>query len=274
MKIQYLGTAAAEGYPGIFCNCRYCDAARKLGHKNIRTRSQAILDDTLLIDFPAESYSHILQYGISLSRIHSILITHTHQDHFYPEDLGLRCNGFSHDQDGLLTIYGNDAVVRRFDSMYGKPGDHHLDGLLACRELTEFQTVTIEGYQVTPLLARHDPGEKCFLYYIEKEGTALLYGNDTGYFPEATWAFLNQKPLQLISLYCTLMKYTEGTNHMGLPDNIKVCQILADKGCILSSTKIVLTHFSHNGHMLHEDISAMAQKYGFIAAYDGMSLTF
>lgn len=39
MKLQYLGTAAAEGFPGMFCNCTACERARKAGGKNIRTRS-------------------------------------------------------------------------------------------------------------------------------------------------------------------------------------------------------------------------------------------
>lgn len=43
MKITYLGTAAAEGFPAMFCNCEYCREAKKLGGKNIRTRSQAII---------------------------------------------------------------------------------------------------------------------------------------------------------------------------------------------------------------------------------------
>ena len=51
MKIQFLGTAAAEGFPAIFCNCEYCNKARELKGKNIRTRSQAIIDDKILLDF-------------------------------------------------------------------------------------------------------------------------------------------------------------------------------------------------------------------------------
>lgn len=50
MKLTYFGTAAAEGWPGIFCHCVYCERAKQLGGKNIRTRSQALLDDTLLFD--------------------------------------------------------------------------------------------------------------------------------------------------------------------------------------------------------------------------------
>ncbi len=42
MKIKYLGTAAYEGLPAIFCECDTCNEARKRKGKNIRTRSQAL----------------------------------------------------------------------------------------------------------------------------------------------------------------------------------------------------------------------------------------
>ena len=44
MKLTYLGTAAAEGWPAAFCNCDGCRAARRLGGRNIRTRSQALVE--------------------------------------------------------------------------------------------------------------------------------------------------------------------------------------------------------------------------------------
>ena len=50
MKVTFLGTAAAEGFPAVFCNCRFCKEARVLGGKNLRTRSQSIVNDDLLID--------------------------------------------------------------------------------------------------------------------------------------------------------------------------------------------------------------------------------
>ena len=31
MEIQYLGTAAAEGWPALFCDCDICHRARKEG---------------------------------------------------------------------------------------------------------------------------------------------------------------------------------------------------------------------------------------------------
>ena len=57
MKIKFLGTAAAEGIPALFCDCAVCQNARKVGGKEIKTRSQAIVDDKILIDFPADADS-------------------------------------------------------------------------------------------------------------------------------------------------------------------------------------------------------------------------
>ena len=38
MKIQFLGTAAAEAAPAVFCACDHCRYAREKGGKEIRLR--------------------------------------------------------------------------------------------------------------------------------------------------------------------------------------------------------------------------------------------
>ena len=55
MKFQYLGTAAAEGWPAVFCRCEACEEAARRGGKNIRTRSQALVNDDLLLDLPPDT---------------------------------------------------------------------------------------------------------------------------------------------------------------------------------------------------------------------------
>ena len=90
MKFKYLGTSAAEGIPAMFCNCNICTQAKKLGGKNIRTRSQAVIDDRLLIDFPPDTYTHVIYGGLDLTKIYSCIVTHSHSDHLYSKDLGMR----------------------------------------------------------------------------------------------------------------------------------------------------------------------------------------
>jgi len=87
MKLTYLGTAAAEGWPGTFCNCTACRSARALGGKDIRTRSQAIVDGELLLDLPCDTYFHMLRGSLDLSAVRWLLVTHSHTDHFYPSEL-------------------------------------------------------------------------------------------------------------------------------------------------------------------------------------------
>ena len=60
MKFKFLGTAAAEGIPGPFCACENCRLAREEGGRSIRGRSQALVDDCLLIDFPADTAQTLL----------------------------------------------------------------------------------------------------------------------------------------------------------------------------------------------------------------------
>ena len=94
MRMQYLGTAAYEGTPAVFCTCAICTAARKAGGRNIRTRAQALVNERILLDFGPDTYAHALRYGLDLAQLRTCLITHTHSDHFYPEDLLARMDGY------------------------------------------------------------------------------------------------------------------------------------------------------------------------------------
>ena len=106
MRLKYYGTGAAEGIPGLFCDCDVCNYARAHRGKDIRTRSQAAIDDKLLIDFPPDTYMHVLYGGLNLSKIHSCIVTHNHSDHLYPADIEMRRNGFAYPEvDSPLTFY-------------------------------------------------------------------------------------------------------------------------------------------------------------------------
>lgn len=73
MKIRYLGTAAAEGAPALFCTCDHCAYARKVGGKEIRSRAGSILDDRLKIDFGPDSFMQMIQNHIDYTPLKSIL---------------------------------------------------------------------------------------------------------------------------------------------------------------------------------------------------------
>ena len=274
MKITYYGTAAGEGWPGVFCQCSLCQSARKLGGKNIRTRSQALINDDLLLDLPPDNQLHSLYYGLDLGKVRALLVTHSHSDHFYPEDLEFLREPYSHTYPGQMQIFGNDAVGHGIVRTCGNDGGEK--ERFQFREVDVNTTFSVMDYRITPLRATHAQGERCLFYHIAQGGRALLYAHDTGTFTQENLDCLSRQPgkLGLVSLDCTSQMHRDGKYHMGLADAAEQKEHLLALGLADADTVWVVNHFSHNGGWLHEEMAAQAGKYGMIASYDGMSITF
>ena len=277
MKILYMGTAAAEGWPGLFCSCPICSHARKNGGKNLRTRTQALLDDSLLIDFPPDTYSHALQYGLNLGSVRTLLVTHSHMDHWFPTDIIHRHEHFGHGAEGVLDIYGNEAVEKAFYDhiLIDRFKPHPIDGVVHFHPTHGGDQIHSNGWEITAVPADHDKREECLVYICRKDGKTVFYGHDTGcdLSPEA-WAMLKRERYDLISLDATMGRKTIGGYHMGLPDVETVLQKLTEEGCVDDHTVKVINHFSHNGGMTHDELTAWGAGRGILAAYDGMEVEF
>ena len=276
MKLKYLGTAAAEGWPAIFCDCDNCRKAMKRGGRHIRTRSQALVDDKLLLDFPADSLMHMLAYGIPMSELHTCLITHSHPDHLYPADLEMRKQGFSHlDSGDPLVLYGSKVALSKAGDMLEEHAKE-LEGRVSLSEIEPFQIFETEGYKVTALLADHDPRSGPLFYLIQKEGKSLLYCHDTGYFPEETWKYLERvRPhCSFVSIDCTngLLPYKRG--YMGVSAACETVERLKEIGCVEGKTLLCLNHFSHNGGILYDELVPIAKEKGMMVSYDGLEINF
>ena len=112
MKFQYLGTCAAEGIPAILCNCDNCIRSREIGGRALRTRSQALIDGKLLIDYPPDTYMHMMIHGFDLLDVKSCIVTHAHHDHLFPEDVDMLKPGYSHVPEGWhMDFYGSQCVI-------------------------------------------------------------------------------------------------------------------------------------------------------------------
>ncbi len=278
MKLTYLGTAAAEAWPALWCNCESCKTARVRRGKDIRTRSQALVGDDLLLDFPPDTYMHIINYGLDLDKVKNVLITHSHGDHIAPGEFGCRGTGMcSVHEDFVLQVYGNEAVQERCGWMVKAPMmKEHVQFHL----LEPYKEYKIGDYTVYPMLADHgSKDENCFIYaIIDQEGKQLLYGHDTGYFPRPTWDFILEKGFKfdLVSLDCCAGALVGWwSNHMcydacdSVKDRlIKCCN--ADE-----NTVFVWNHFSHNCKVLgHDELVADGKQHGFEVSYDGKVMEF
>lgn len=279
MILRYLGTGAAEGWPSVFCKCESCRKARELGGKNIRTRSQALLGGDLLIDFPPDSYLHALRYGLDFSEIHHLLITHSHPDHFYPEELMLRAAPYAHfEADNVLTVHCGPAAARRLRDGIAAADAKRLPDHLHVHELEPFTPFEAGRYRVLPLLADHMKEETCLIYsvLVSENGAPrrLLYAHDTWVFPEATWRHIEGLRFDAVSLDCTLGREKSEGGHMGIPNVLEVRERMLRSGCADASTKFVINHFSHNARMTHEELEKAVAPYSILVASDGLSVAF
>ena len=82
MKITFLGTSAAEEYPGIWCDCEHCARARALGGRNIRRNSSIFIDDDAMIDMGKTAHIQAERFGLNMRSVETLIVTHSHSDHF------------------------------------------------------------------------------------------------------------------------------------------------------------------------------------------------
>ncbi len=277
MKIQYLGTAAAEGWPALFCSCPVCTQAREGKGRNLRTRTQALLDGELLIDFPPDTYCHALYYGLNLAAIHTLLVTHSHMDHWFPTDLIHRHEHFGHGAQGTLEVYGSETVKNAFDAniLIDRFKVHPIEGVVNFHITHGGDRFQVNGWDITAIPADHDKREECLIYLCRKNGKTLFYGHDTGLqLSQEAWDLLEGERLDLVSLDATLGLKSIPAYHMGLPDAELMLEKLTALGCVDGHTVKVVNHFSHNGGMNHEELAAWGAERGILAAYDGMEVEF
>lgn len=276
MKLKYFGTAAAEGFPALYCHCETCERARKAGGRNIRTRSQALINDDLLIDFPPDTYMHELFFGLDLKKIKTCLITHAHTDHLLVSDLCRRTKPDAHfpnDEKEPLFIYASEKSGREIkNEVELKTIRRDKDALRYC-DIEAYKEYKIGDYLVIPLKAVHAPGLDAFIYIVKEGDKTILYGNDTGYFHEETWSYLeeNKIHLDLVSLDCTLDVGDKYENHMGFDTCIKVRDRLM-KTNTDNNTIFIINHFSHNCNVIYDEFVPIAKKENFLVSYDGFQI--
>ncbi len=270
MIFTILGTAAAEGWPALWCPCEACEKARELGGSNIRRRAAYQLGEHIHVDFGPDSYTQMLEFGLQYHHLKHLLVTHSHADHLCPQELLYRREGFtSAPPESVLNVYGNEAVHAKLNALKYSLSECRVQFI----PVEPFEALDLgEGVTATPLEADHADDEQAVIYLFERDDRTLLQANDTGWFPEPTWDFLDGRQLDCVIIECTYGPREGGHHHLGANEVIEVRQRLLKTGAFKADGRMIATHFSHNGGWLHERLEAFFAPYEIEIAFDGMQI--
>ena len=289
MKLTLLGTSAGEGYPGFWCECPNCAAARRMGGKNVRGNGCSMLDEDVLIDMNEHFFEMTPRMDIHPAQIDTLLVTHPHRDHFTPMLLSQRampaeCVGMTIEQLQayispsftwlpMLHVYGNRFVEEAIRAVPGL-----MESAERCRFTfhrleagTEMQIK--ENLSVLPIASIHTetPGF-AYNYIIRRDGKTLLYASDTGgYTPDMLELVLAQQ------YDCVVMEGTFGLGaecegHMCLRKNIRMRDLLTAHGCWKNGVNMHLTHICPHWAPPHDESAAIVAADGMELGYDGQAL--
>ena len=290
MKITFIGTSAGEGYPGVWCECPNCAKARRLGGRNIRGNSCALLDDDFLIDMNAHFAAMAPRLGISPTKIKGLLVTHAHMDHFAPEFLEkrsmrpeLRALSWEEKEKYIspcfselpvLHVYGN-AFTRQ--ALFAQPGvmEQDINTRIEFHLIQEGIPMSQDGLTFIPVRSRHTtiPGY-CHKYIISRNGKTLLYASDTGgYDADMLDIVLAQK------YDCIIMEGTFGLGatielHMSLKKNREMLKLFNDHNVWKNGQNFHLTHICPHWTPVHDEYAPMLRSEGIEVAYDGKIIEF
>ena len=275
MKILFLGTGAAEGIPAIFCDCAVCVEAGRRGGPNLRTRSTVLIDDSIKIDLPPDTLAHVHAYGtMCLAQLQHLVFTHSHDDHFAVRELQYLSPNFAPGRKGSLDVWATNEVTRKM-----LPEMEHFfeKAPLRFHPVSPFETFAVGHLHFTPITAHHKRDELCLNYLVTDPATetTILYASDTGWYDTPTWTFLANRRISGAIIECG-KGASDNTyeGHLNITEASHFRQKLVDDGAMPADAPVYLTHISHTGLLLHEEMNEVVAQLGMQVAHDGLEITF
>lgn len=267
MNITLLGTGGADGVPGLFSESRVSQYARTHGGKEVRTRSAALLDGHIKLDFGPDTWAQVRAQNLNPLDWTAVLMTHADADHFAIEEFQYALYPFTESTLCPFSIYGNDHIISALRNRYP-------DWPIDLNVTRSFLPFTLGEYTITPISANHSNGEDAHNFLITHNNKTLLYATDTGIWLPATWNFLRNWSIDLLIIECTEgIVPTPYNGHLDTKECLSVVERLRRLGTLVPGSTVVTTHHSHNGDATHAELEAILNPHDIIVGYDGLSLT-
>ena len=289
-----LGSAAAEGIPAIFCDCRVCREAAKRGGPDVRARTCYNFGGDVQIDLGPDGLQAWQAHHDVLRRMHHLLVTHCHEDHLQPSDLIYKSRWFAGVPaiPDVLTVHGTAPTRARLENELWL-GDETFEEKfrncgLAFHQFKPFDTFVLDGCGavVRTFAADHWERLQPCVFLVTLRGRTAFVCNDTGWLPDASWDALaklrGEVAIDVAVLDDTGMlagapegpdgaeAWTRG--HMSAPTILKAYDKLDALGLLAPGCVRAVNHFSHNGGSTHDELRAFYEPRGIVVGHDGLAL--
>jgi len=266
VRLFFLGTGAAEGYPAPFCHCENCELARQRGGRSLRLRSSLLVNDNLLIDCN-DIVAACALYGANLDKVTTMLMTHSHTDHLDPVEMSWRAYPFAKTPVPTMAVLGPWDATARMEAMWGRQNEHHR---LWMADVRHGVRIWRDGYTITPLAANHGTAYPT-IYAIDDGKRSILYSTDTGRYPEATWERIKTLKFDAVIIDET-MGYGPSGGHMNAEDVIYYREAFEAEGLLKPGALFIAQHFSHGYNPPYEELCELFGPHDIAVAYDGWKL--
>ncbi|MBR2426266.1 MAG: hypothetical protein IKB16_05935 [Lentisphaeria bacterium] len=270
MKVQVLGSAAAEGVPGYFCECPICIEARENKGKNLRRRTSYLLDDDTLIDCGPDFARQRDEFHVQTLKLKRIIFTHAHKDHLdiYPFLIRQKRYSVVHTS---LTIIADTAPLERIRKETGCTFE---EMFLREKHIAPGDTVQDEDLTVYAVRAAHPIETTPLNYFLTRNGKTVLFQNDSGWWSDETWKMAAEydKKADMVILESTTAfgRPDFDAHHLGANATLRFRDRLLELGIIRDNAVCIVNHFSHHGDPRHERLEKFFLPHNIIPAYDGM----
>lgn len=250
VRIQVLGSGAADGWPNPWCSCDSCRAALEQGV--VRAQTSVLVDGRLLLDLGPTIGLSAASTGLSLRDVDTVCVTHRHVDHHFAQAWVWR---YWAREARPLTVVAPPLVLA--------DASPHLDELTT-HEALPGQVLQVNGFVIRPVDAQH-PEDAVNYDVTAPDGTRLLYGTDTGVLLDDTVEALRDRAFDVVLLE---LAGTPIPSHLTLDTWPEQLERLRAVGAITDATDVVAIHVGHDNPP-PDELDRRLAALGSRAARDG-----
>ena len=247
MKIKFLGTSAGWPLPRLGCQDKICVSTDP---KDTRTRSQALVNDKLLLDIGPDTYQHLKTPGVDPIKIKYAAISHEHPDHVF----GLWDAGHIYNSEKIKVILNEETYRKIKHLFFYKEYEIQI--------LKGGQKITLDELELSLLRVNHTTSS--FGVLVKEKAKSLFWSPDFKTLPSATEDKLSG--VDLVAMDGSELNI-KTRNHQTIEEGISLGKKIKAKN----------TYFTHLGHRVspHRELEKYVQKRGganFQVAYNGQEV--